>query len=328
MKSRAKENLKVAGVSVLAIGLFSTAYLGANNIALATATSGSTLLSASYVAQVSTPVVSIPNAEQRLSATDSSVFVPPSITVERSPFQYDDIPANVMPMEEAAHVGARYVWDTFGVNIDGMFVIMNYDNCWFRPGRGRWTGSVALPADEASSIYATWHSVIGEVPWLWGATVFTFTVDATSGERLEIAYRTPRGNHPPQVIEHDTQPLWESAQGLAIQAMTDYEVAAFIGLSSEQLEAYRQEALAIAQAHFIDADIASVELGVTFRTPYRTSRRPGIEPLLDTDADGNIFGAFSGIVFTATDEHGNEAEIEIREWLSFRSITARTLFQW
>ena len=326
MKSKVKGFLKVASVSALAIGLFSAVFMGVNNIAFAAATSGSTPVTAIYAQQVSTPTETIPNAEQRLTATESSVFVPPNITVESLLVQYDEIPASVMPMEEAAHVGAQYVWDTFGVNIDGMYVIMEYMDCWLRPGSGRWTGSVAFPADEASSIYAALVSPGREVSWHWGETVFIFTVDATSGERLDISYRTPLGNHPPQIVEHDTQPLWESAQGRAIQAMNGYELAEFIGLSSEQLEAYRQEALALAQAHFNNTRIVSVELGVTFRSPYRTSHRPGIDLLLDTDAYGNIVGTFSGIVFTATDEHGNEAEIEIREWLSFRSISVRTLF--
>ena len=325
MKSKVKGFLKVAGVSALAIGLFSAAYMGVNNIAFAAATSGSTPVTAIYAQQVSTPTVTIPNAEQRLTATESSVFVPPNITIE-SLRVHDEIPASVMPMEEAAHVGAQYVWDTFGVNIDGMYVIMEYMDCWLRLGSGRWIGSVALP-EVNPSVYAAYRFGMGEVSWRWGATVFIFTVDATSGERLDIAYRTPLGNHPPQIVEHDTQSLWESAQGRAIQAMNGYELAEFIGLSSEQLEAYRQEALALAQAHFNNAGIVSVELGVTFRSPYRTSHHPGIDPLLDTDADGNIVGTFSGIVFTATDEHGNEAEIEIREWLSFRTISVRTLFQ-
>jgi len=274
-----------------------------------------------YVPQLSAPTVTVLSAEQRQATTDSTIFVPPNITVITSPFQQYQIPTSAMPMEEAAHVGAQYIWDSFGVNLDEMYFVMSYVDCWLRPGRGRWFGTVALPAHEAP-FYGYFVTQDGVIDWQWGDIVFSFTIDSISGERLEIRYDTPRGNHPPRVIAHDTQPLWESAQGRAVQAMNGQELAEFVGLAPNRLADLEQEALAMAQAHFINSDDVNIRLGTIRHTPTGSIDFGGIDVLLDTDANGNIFGTFEGIRFTATDEFGNEAIISITEWLGFRGIAA------
>lgn len=313
-----KEILKVAGVSALAIGLFSAAFIGINSLAFAANANASTPLAPIESQEITSPAVSVQNAAQRLATTESTIFVPPDATIVVSPFQRDEIPASAIPIEEAAHLGAEYIWDVFGVSIDGMYVVMSYMECWDRANMGRWHGNVTLPRDENSMGFAD--------DWQWGENIFFFGIDSITGERLHIAYNSPRGNHPPQVIEHDTRPLWESAQGQAIRAMSGYEVADFIGMTREEIEAHRLEATAFAQAHFINADIVSVDLGVTFDTPTGPMSLPGISVLLDTDAQGNIFGTFETIEFVATDDTGNEARISIGDWLGFRSISVVTVF--
>ena len=245
--------------------------------------------------------------------TAKDTFVSPNITVSEALWQYDRVPAGAMPMEEAAQIGARYLWDVFGVDIDGMHVLMLYADCWMRPSAGRWTGIV----------YRTEEESIANV-WLLGDGIaimtpvdadvdaadrrFNFTIDSTTGERMEVASHS---NAPSAPILHDTQPLWESVRGLEIQAMSDSQLADFVGLTPEQIDAYTQKATAFAEAHFESTTLKSVELGRIVGTPNGTMRLQGIQPLLDTDENGNIFGTLSGIEFTATDYDGRQVVISI-----------------
>lgn len=267
-----------------------------------------------------------PQIEQLATTANTSTFASPNITVSEAAWQSDQIPADAIPMEEAAQIGARYLWDVFGVDIDGMHIVMLYSDCWLRPFAGRWTGSVYLTEEE--SLANEWISFSdGAViinPAL-NAVVsladrrFSFTIDSTTGERLETASRSTT---PSPAILHDTQTLWESAHGLEIQAMSDNELAAFVGLTSEQLEIYTQKVTAFAEAHFNNSTLQNVELCRNVSTPNGAMRLQGIQPLLDTNADGSIFGTLSGLEFTVTDDTGREAIVTISIWMD--SISLRT----
>ena len=325
-KSKLGAVLKVAGVSVVAIGLFSAAFVGANTLAFNNATSHPTpiaVLDTSQgafdypAARVATPIVSTGNIDQ-------GAFVMPNINVVASPFQHEAISEVAMSAEEAASFGAEYVWDAFGVSIEGHYVIMSYMNCWARPGRGRWQGSVALPGQLPQNSY--FISPQGQARWEWGEVMFTFTVDSLTGERLDISYATPRSGHPMRIFEYDTHHLWESSTGRAIRQMDGYEIANFIGLAPEVIEAFREEATHLASAHFINSTIESVTLGFTIPNPGSVPlNMPGVHILLQADANREIFGTFEGIEFTATDAEGNQAIVSIMEWQGLRTVAVRTL---
>jgi len=319
---KAKEIFRVAGVTVLALVFFSVSLIGVNTIAFANAASNRAPITAVEIQEF--PIaLAVPNTEERM-VNQVTPHIPPSITVVSSPFRYDAAPPTAMSMEDAALMGAEYVWDVFGANLDGKYVIMNYMNCWLRPGHGIWQGVVALGGDAPQ---AEWFSVTNTVSWEWGETTFSFTIDSVTGERMDISYFTPRGSHHSRYIAHDTQVLWESAQGRALQSMTGYQIAEFIGMPLEQVETYRQEATALASAHFNNSRVQTVELGVTFSTPVGPMRMPGVHILIDTDAGGNIIGTFEGIDFTVTDNNGTEAIVSIFEWMGFRMLSVRTIVQ-
>ena len=269
------------------------------------------------------PSVVIANTEvQFTSAIQNSTetgFVQANFTVAKAPWQTDQVPSFAMVVEEAAKIGEQYIWDVFGESIDGMYVIMHYADCWLRPSKGRWQGIVTLALDTANN-ETSWYAVDGSMgSWGIGEMIFHFTIDAETGERLEISYNSP--NSPMILVPHDTQPLWESAQGRAIQAMSNKELAKFVDVSPEQLNAYTHEVIRFAEAHFNGTAIKDVAMGRNVVTPNGLQRLQGIHVLLDTDEDGNIYGTPVGFEFTVTDYTGREAIVTIFEYnQGYRSI--------
>ena len=246
-------------------------------------------------------------------------FTQANFTVLIAPWQSDEIPTAAMTPEEAAEIGEVYIRDVFGESIDGMYVVMHYADCWLRPYRGRWQGIVTAtvePTDDEPS----WYVIDGSMgSWGIGEMRFHFSIDSETGERLEISYNAP--NNPLVLPPHDTQPLWESAQGLAIQAMSNQELAIFVGISPEQLSAYTQDVIALAEAHFNNTALKNVAMGRNVITPNGPQRLQGIHVLLDTDEDGNIFGIPTGFEFTVTDYAGKEAIVTISEFnQGYRSV--------
>jgi len=265
------------------------------------------------------PSVVISNTEIQFTSAIAEVnFIQADITVLEAPWQEDQAPARAMTKEEAARIGERYIWDVFGDSIDGMYVVMHYTDCWLRSYRGRWQGIVTLTVGAADS-EATRYA-IGSMGSLGiGEMLFAFTIDSETGERLEISYNSP--NSPMIIVPRDTQPLWESAQGRAIQAMSNKELAMFAGISPERLSTYTEQVIALAEAHFYDTTLENVAMGRTVTTPNGPQRLQGIHVLLDTDEDGNIYATPTGFEFTITDDTGREAIVTISEFhQGYRSI--------
>ena len=241
-----------------------------------------------------------------------------NFTVLEAPWQTDEVPASAMSPEEAAAIAESYIYDVFGKSIDGMYVMMSYSDCWQRPDAGRWIGLVSLTQPNTTrDTYA-----ISPGP---DDTIFTFTVDSVTGQRLEISYR-PLGS-PPIVIEHDTQPLWESPTGQAVQAMDDNELVDFIGITASQMDAYMQDVYEFARAHFANATVKNIALGRTVSTPTGLMHLSGLNVLLDTDANGNVFGTYVGIEFTVTAHDGREVIVTLTEWhQGYRTVQLWTPF--
>jgi len=268
------------------------------------------------------PSVVISNTEVQFTSAIAITevnFIQADFTVLAAPWQDEQAPANAMTKEEAARIGERYIWDVFDESIDGMYVVMHYADCWLRPYRGRWQGIVTAEVDTTNN-ENSWVVVDGSMgSWGIGIPIFHFTIDAETGERLEISYNSP--NSPMIIVSHDTQPLWESAQGLAIQAMNNKELAMFAGVSPERLSTYTEEVMALAEAHFYDTALKNIAMGRNVITPNGPQQLQGIHVLLDTDEDGNIYATPTGFEFTITDYTGREAVVTISEFhQGYRSI--------
>lgn len=321
IKTKGKEFLKVAMVCTLSIGMFSAVFSGVNNIAFRAATDGATPLTLDTPPLTASADSYTQQVQQQDEVTERVAFMPPSLTVLKSPEQHVAIPASAMPMEEAAQIGAEYIWDVFGESIDGMYVIMTY-TAWVGHGRQHWFGMVALTR-EATGVDFDWDSV--RILADTGSTItdrivipvdpmFTFLIDATTGERVDISYSTPRSRQSQEQIEsRDRHIAWRgSEQDRAIHSMDDNELMAYLGITLEQLEAYTQEATAYAQSHFNNSTISNVMLGQMLvdaaGSPMLLS---GIGVGPHVDENGNIYVSIDRIMFTITDNTGREALVSI-----------------
>lgn len=170
------------------------------------------------------PIIANTSQAEQL-ATDTNDFTAPNISVSLIYEQNNQIPTNAMPMEEATQIGARYIWDVLGEDLEGKNVFMSYQA---QPSstRTHWVGMVSNDGIRESS--------------------FEFTIDAISGERISIIrlHCSDEGAVPrtatreqinerlqttPANIEHYTQFAWQFA-GLHFHA-TDVESVVFNNLS-------------------------------------------------------------------------------------------------
>jgi len=163
MKKSIMETIKIATASLLSIGLFSSAFYGVNNMALAAAVNTSVNLP---------PVALSANASSAAEAAPSYNYNQPDITVIESPEQHYKKSVNALTPEKAAEIGAQYIWDLFEEKIDGLYVEMSYSAFPFCT-RAYWSGAVASSETELANHVA----------------MFRFTLDAVTGERIGISNR-------------------------------------------------------------------------------------------------------------------------------------------
>jgi len=211
--------------------------------------------------------------------TQHNDFVPsidsqPVLQVFDSPYS---IPAAAMSPEDAAQIGAHYIWDVFGTNIDGILVQMSFNdpsemlNSW-------WEGYVL--ADE--------HN-------------YSFTIDSITGERIDLIRF--------QVHDiEDSTARWELRQAaeednfnaLAAIGWWDMDIdeqIAFAGVFSEVIE-HGQTALTLAMRHFNNSVVRNIRLESLH-----------VDSLMPLSATGvtNI----DSFQFVVTDSNGREAYIHL-----------------
>ena len=274
-----QEMAKIIAASVTAIALFSAAFIGVNNLALAHASNNAQVVS-----------------EQVTTETDSAFlgehvdnFQEPNLTILESPNQYyHAIPAGIILREDAALIGAHYIWDVFDESIDGMYVEMLYVN-WSSQARNYWLGTVAA-SPAAFDFGSAEHSEL-----------FRFVIDASTGLRVDIAPGFPPIAEAPSSRSNDARTTISSdheQQIMTWQSASHDERLLMAGLSEAQIEAYLQAARDFAKRHFnnstLDFDTESYEVFMTF---CRSS---------DSGPE------FAGIYFSISDDTGREAIIAIQ----------------
>ena len=294
-KTKGKETLKVVVASALAIGVFSAALIGANHLAFAAATNGTQVIPAA--------VTEVPaSAPQNLPPNG---FQTPDLTVIGSPalgqHANNTASASAMSMEEAAQIGAQYIWDVFGESIDGMYVEMLFSSV---PSHSRalWIGIVFPdnPASmEANDLQSRAHRAHNEL--------YRFAIDAVTGLRVDIS---PGFGYVPQPSYEERQALNETlsvtmrisdeqmAWHIAWEAMTTAERMTYLGLSQSDIEPYLQAGREFARSHFNNSTVV-----------YTTESFNVLHNIIDrfaTDTAG-----FGGIIFSVSDDTGREAEIWI-----------------
>ena len=263
-KTKGKETLKVTMVAALAVGVFSMAFIGVNNLAFAAVT-GETESFPSVTATVNIPV------------TDSIVpedYQTPEFTVHVPENEWFIVSANALSPEDAAQIGASYIWAVFGERIDGKTVEMQY-SAWPSHTRAYWHGNVM--GDD-------------EIPQ------FTFTICAVSGKRINITATTQRDISKEVIAEINALNTLNTLEAreklIALRTQSP-------DLSPEQIEEYSQLAWDFAQKHFNSTEVVSVN--------FKSSGSAGF----GIDADGNIIASDFQLNFTVIDEAGREAEVGI-----------------
>jgi len=198
MKStKLKEMLKVATATVVAVSLFGAILLGANHLTLNAATNEEAYAPPA-TEYVSIPENPIPQEAQALVLT----------VIDMS---WDEADPMALSMEEAAQIGAQYIYDVFGVCIDGMYVEMSFSPPRWAT-RSFWRGEVSVQnrytrermeyANErmeeffynnpdALELGRSLVEVCGNFVDLSGLfehipAKFYFTIDAVTGERIDV----------------------------------------------------------------------------------------------------------------------------------------------
>ncbi|MCL2839562.1 MAG: hypothetical protein FWE05_02225 [Defluviitaleaceae bacterium] len=264
------------------------------------------------------------------SAPASTTF---NMTVLSSPDNDDEwateLPANAMSMEAGAQAGAQYIYDVLGISMDGMYVSMRSSFRSDRYGETRiytWEGMVALT-----------RAGTGIDGWEYVDSPIHFTVNAVTGERIQLFYTPPTelpwaDNDEAYRFNAESRAFFASEQGVAILALDNNERANLVGLTQERIEEAMQEARAIAEAHFNISTLVDIvleyERGVTvlFDEPREIdgvmvigdtvpTQFPGVIIGLDPTellSHGNHTFILTDFIFTATNATGHQIEI----WLS------------
>jgi len=208
-KIKSKGLWLTAAASALSIALFSALYLGINAWAFSEAADKTEIIPASDISAVVT-------ADEDQSPPDR--FQQPALTVLDTTEHYTRCENSISP-EEAAQIGAEYIWEMFDEAIDGMTVEMFYT---FFP----------------SSTRSYWHGNVTED----GEYRFFFSLDAITGERIDIS----RAVYPSVEIDKDLVYDYETAmrvsEGYAAQSDDFFAIA----------EKY-------ARKHFNNTEVKSVE---------------------------------------------------------------------
>jgi len=294
-KQKVREIAKVVAMTVLSIGLFSTALMGVNSWAFARATNA-------------THSFALPTEAVEITETlPPEGFIPPDITISLSPWQYGEISAQAMPMEEAAQIGAEYIWEVFGTCLDGMHIEMHFSD-WDWHARTHWHGNVysseQAAIDQNARDKAVTEALTRDpdadttVYGLHEPPLYSFMIDAVTGLRVDIHYNNPSTVR--IVSSVSAEAAMASRRAMAESGVWDmdiYEQMAYLGFSPEQLEAYAQTAAELAQRHFNNSTVEDVQLSHLSIGP-------------NFDGDVNLM-VLVGLVFTATDDAGREASVRI-----------------
>ena len=279
-RTNGNEIIKVAMAAVLSIGLFSATFVGINNLAFAAATNKTQSIPP-VVATANIPATKIVVPED-YQQPELSVYDATDKTVAVNP--------NAISAEEAAELGAQYIWDMFGESIDGKTVVMTY--CvWPSHTRAYWMGEVAETKDAAENNV-----------WL-----FNYYIGAVSGERADIYdmildIADDRRGRDGEWDEWDREKwrlITEFTEEYRLAGRVDELDEMFaVKPTDEQLDEYGQLAKGYAAKHFVGTEVSDAAfLG------------GGVD--VDIDEDGNFVKTDKTLEFKVTDSAGRSAVVTV-----------------
>jgi len=260
------EILKVVTVSAMSIGLFSAVFVAGNNIILESATNHQITMPSTQ-----TVVNMLPHTE---AIPENFPF--PSFSVTDVTDPRTEVSASALSPEKAVELGARYIWEVFGEDIDGKAVDIGF-TIPTATSRAHWVGWVWESDWERHDLGATRprHS-------------FKFIIDALTGERISIHdIRSDRGNsHLPE------------------RTMTMDQLFEREDTIPENIEMYTELAREFAQKHFNLTEVTEVVYdNMRFEVTERGNRYERNNAVVTYRE--------TLLRFTATDERGRSALLTI-----------------
>ena len=227
-KSKGKKIMKVVTMSVLSFGLLGVSLYGITT-AFASAAPESTPTTVAYALAANESI-------QSLSAT-SEEFVAQDLRVYDKTEAGTVVSTNAISLDEAAQIGAEYIWEMFGESIDGMAVEMQYNNLMQHGGS---TNALFGTVSNGSEI------------------VFNFMVDAFTGERMMVS--RPASN----ATDTDVSEAWAMMQRAAGSGQCAFPVE----LSQSELDSYLDVARGFAEKHFNNSNVADVSFTVALASSF------------------------------------------------------------
>ena len=304
MTAKTKNMLKALMLSVLAISIFSTGFVLLNSAVFSAALenvepadSSSEVLGNDdeHPLRIANDVLNVnftvPDEPIRFGS-----FSPPNIYVVEMPAKMtsadetsadEEKPTGVLSAEEAALIGAEYLWDMFGADLDGMTFEMRYTQFDLYT-RDYWMGNV-IKLDEIGQNMRDYN--------------YTFALDALTGERVEIwhfrmcDWISPEVNvllsnlavHDPETLER----LWEETGRLP--------------LSVDAVIPVENLGRIVAQRHFNNTELVQVYLP---RSDVNNSYAVW-DIIFEINAAGDLVAAPRSFNVIAVDDTGREISITL-----------------
>lgn len=308
MNKRKKEIFKIVGVSALCIGVFSVSFVGINSGVFAISANKVTEISSSVVAaenmyteedintidleqipeenaqeeaEATTEVTSIEAMQQTVTPREG--FIEPTISMY-VPEGFEGC-ENALSPEEAALIGAQYIWEIFGESIDGDFIWLVY---WDFPSHTRtfWYGTVADSKEDIQS--QTQRS-------------FGFAIDGITGEWIDVSnFRAFRDSVTAEAQDKFNELSMTDEGWVQINEAWD-AIDNEIQRNPNQLDMYIETVIEYTGRHFSNTGIISVDF-VSIRAS-----------VLDLDENGNFIPRANVLRFTVTDNTGRVANVFLDE---------------
>jgi hypothetical protein len=243
-RSKGKELLKVVAMCVLSIGLFSVVFIGFNQRIFAAATNEPAPLPTQ--SEIFTPAQ---NSEHLLPEAgigrvqDGPIFTAPALTLI---YQHvHSAPASAMSMEEAAQIGARYIWDVFGTSIDGMYVHMFY-TAHAAYSRTYWHGTVRAERFDIENIMGDDREARIA---LNDAILYNFRIDAITGMRVDVSTGFRNTVSQDELLNRSMDERNATVEARWWELNLDEQLT-FLGISIADVAGYIETARLLAEAHF------------------------------------------------------------------------------
>ena len=278
------ETIKVILATALCLGVLTVGFFTVNNLSLAAATEGvESIETTPPVAEIQT------TSETPVASETSEVFEENQVSEMTFDVVFNPLgatpSANALSAEAAAEIGAQYIWDMFGICIDGQTITMFYGGQHPSQTRSIWGGSIGR-----TYFYDGDYQFIIE-----DENSITFSIDSITGERISI-YRHVAFPELSEDVRAALEEFFNNRESRAIEEMIALRMGAPVEYGAF-IEAVKEHA----GRHFVSTEIVSVEFMGANAITY------------NLDENGNLYITDRQLTFEVTDSTGRVADIAMVE---------------